>query len=290
MSARGASRARAGAYDLRMATHPTKRRILLEMSAREVRWTDEGRVGIAPGDREMVFVGSVAERWLAERPGGPAGLDSDEGQAALGALIDGWAVTIVHTLAAAPATRPGLGAAIGGLSKRTLRDRLARMQATGLLEARPSEGEGAIYAPTDWLRAGLAPLLAAARLELREPREGAAPPAPLDVEAAFQLALPLLRLPVDVSGTCALAVELDAAAGEDRAGVTAQVEEGRVVRCEVRLDEEADTRAVASAEDWLDTVIEPGAKRVRTSGDRLLAGLLLNRLHKTLFGGPRSAP
>lgn len=282
MRFRGGSNLRAGTLNLRMATHPIKRKILLEMSGVPVKLTDAGLARITAGGREAVFIGSVAERWLGEAPGGPLALDSAEGQAALEALLDGWTAAIVHTLAAAPATRPDLEATIGGLSKRDLKNRLARMRAAGLLEAHPSDGEGALYAPTDWLRAGLAPILVAARLELHEPKENAAPASPLDVEAAFQLSLPLLRLPADLAGSCSLEVRLDGE--DDPAGVTAQVEEGRVVRCETRLDETADARAVASAEDWFDTVIEPAVKRVRTTGDRLLASLLLNRLHRTLFG------
>lgn len=284
MSRKGPSTVRTGTFDLRMATHPIKRKILLEMSVRSMQWTEDTAVQITPGGRGALSIGSVAERWLEEAPGGPLALESDEGQAALRALLDGWTAAIVHTLAAAPATPPDLEATIGGLSGEDLKDRLARMQATGLLEAHPGDGEGAVYAPTDWLRAGLAPLLAAARLELREPQDEAEPPTPLDIEAAFQLALPLLRLPTDVGGSCALAVELDGDADDGPAGVTAQVEEGRVVRCEARLDEAADARAVASAGEWFDTVIEPDAKRVRTSGERLLANLLLNGLHKALFG------
>jgi hypothetical protein len=71
------------------------------------------------------------------------------------------------------------------------------------------------------------------------------------------------------------------------AGVTAQVQEGRVTSCAVRLDDETDAWAIASASDWLDTVIEPDAKSVNTGGDRYLARVLLSGLHRTLFGLPR---
>jgi hypothetical protein len=275
---------RAGAHSLRMATEPVKRKILLEMAGRDVKWTDGRQYTMAPSGREAVFVGGVAERWLESAPGGGLEIDDDRAQAALAALIDGWSATIVHVLATAPATRGELETTIGGLRRRVLKDRLARMRAAGLLATPPGDNKDAPYAPTDWLRAGLAPLLAAARLELRQPLEEMVPPKPLDVEAAFQLALPLLRLPADASGSCALAVELDPEISGSPAGVTAQVEEGRVVRIETRLDEGADARAEAPAADWLDTVIEPGRKRVRTSGDRLLAGLILVELHKALFG------
>jgi hypothetical protein len=69
-------------------------------------------------------------------------------------------------------------------------------------------------------------------------------------------------------------------------GVTARIEEGRVVSCHDGLDIKANAWAAATAADWLDTVVEPDAKRVRTGGDRWLSGALLDGLHKTLFGVP----
>jgi DNA-binding HxlR family transcriptional regulator len=277
---------RAGAFSLRMATNPVNRKILLEMVNRDVRAPDGRLVTMAPSGREAIFVGGVAERWLEGALGGGLAIDGDRAQATLAALIDGWSATIVHALAAAPATRAELEARLDGLPKRVLKGLLARMRATGLLATPPGveDDEEAPYVPTDWLRTGLAPLLAAARLELREPVEGeTAPPTPLDVEAAFRLALPLLRLPEDASGSCVLAVELDPAVAEQPAGLTARVRKGRVTRVEPGLAKKADARAEGAAADWLDTVIEPGPKRVRTSGDRLLAGLILVELHRALF-------
>jgi hypothetical protein len=282
----GSNEVRTGAFSLRMATEPVKRKILLEMANRDLRWTDGRLFTMSPSGREAIFVGGVAERWLERAPGGGLEIDSDRAQAALAALIDGWSATVVHALAAAPASRVELEAQLE-LPRKVLRNRLDRMRATGLLANPPGEDQDdddAPYAPTDWLRAGLAPLLAAVRLELRAPLEETAPPTPLDVEAALRLALPLLRLPAEASGSCALAVELPPEDAEDPAGVTARVEKGRVVAVEPGLDERAGARADGPALDWLDTIIEEDAKRVRTGGDRLLAGLLLVELHKKLFG------
>lgn len=64
------------------------------------------------------------------------------------------------------------------------------------------------------------------------------------------------------------------------------IEEGRIVSCVVRLEENAGAWASAPTTEWLDTVIEPDAKRVRSGGNRLLASLLLNELHRTLFSIP----
>jgi len=67
-------------------------------------------------------------------------------------------------------------------------------------------------------------------------------------------------------------------------GVTARIEEGRVIACHDGLDIEANAWAAATAADWLDTVIEPDAKQVRTGGDRWLTQRLLVELHRALFG------
>jgi len=69
-------------------------------------------------------------------------------------------------------------------------------------------------------------------------------------------------------------------------GVTAKIDQGRIVSCTPGFKHPADAWAAASAGDWLDTVIEPDAKRVRTGGDRWLPSALLRGLHKTLFGVP----
>jgi DNA-binding HxlR family transcriptional regulator len=275
---------RAGAHVLMMATNPIKRGILREVLEHPLQLGSGSQYRITPGGREMLFVAFVAERWLQSAPHGPAAFDSQEAERAVGALVGGWTSTLVHALARGPLTLPELDRAIEGMSQRRLRRHLAAMLEAGQVETRPDDGEGAVYAVTDWLRAGIAPIAVAARLERRDPKEGMAPLESLDVKAGFLLTLPLLELPKELSGTCRLGVNLED--GEGLAGVTVRLEEGRVVSCTVGLDGEADAWAAASAGDWLDTVIEPDAKRVRTGGDRWLAAALLDHMHGALFGVP----
>jgi hypothetical protein len=191
----------------------------------------------------------------------------------------------VHALAARPLTLRELESAVECLSSRALKRRLLAMQRAGQVE-RSSDGGGAVYAATEWLRAGIAPLAAAARLERRNPSEGMAPIAPLDVEAGLLLTLPLLALPGEISGSCRIGVELGDSSRSHIAGATVQVKGGRIGSCTAGLDEGADAWAVASADEWLDTVIEPDARRVTSGGDRRLARALLDGLHETLFGVP----
>jgi hypothetical protein len=280
---------RAGALALGVATEPTNRKILRTMETRNVKSPVDGPVAITPGGRQAIFVGNVAERWLGEAPGRGRVLNSREGQAALSALIDAWSATVVHAVAAGPTTRGGLEQALGapGPFDTPVEDLLERMRAADLLETKPGEHGDLLYSPTEWLRKGLAPLLVATRLELRDPPPEAVALKQLDVEAVFRLALPLLRLPEDASGTCALAVELGPGGSSGPVGVTVRVDAGRILGCEAGLDGAADARALASAENWLNTLIAPDTKSVHTSGDRLLAGLLLAELHGSFFGSGR---
>ena len=277
---------RAGVRLLSMATSSTKRRILRQLLERPLEWEPGREARITPTGEQLLFVSFVAERWLQAAPGGPLDFDSGEAEKAIAALVDGWAYSIVHTIARQPMSLQQLDAALPELGEPAIRRRLTALRQARLVELRPAGAEaGGLYAPTDWLRAGIAPLAAAARLERRDPKPAMVPIDALDVEAAFLLTLPLLELPAGVAGPCRLGVEIGE---EDRpdglAGVTARVEAGRVTACATRLDDSTGTWAIASAGDWLDTLIEPGAKRVRTGGDRVLAASLLAQLRKTLFG------
>ena len=50
-------------------------------------------------------------------------------------------------------------------------------------------------------------------------------------------------------------------------GVTARIERGEVVSCEAGAEQDADAWALGSLDGWLDAVINPEAKTVRTGGD-----------------------
>lgn len=283
-----------------MVASTAKRQILRELldgpkSISEMREEDGSPAIVAPGEdaavqitgtgEEMLFVAFILERWLQDSPHGPAPLGSNGANDAVAALVCGWSSTLIHALAREPLSFPDMHRQVK-MNYRLLEEHVDAMEQTGLVVAQPGGSGGSRYAVTDWLRAGIAPLSAAARLERSGTIEGADPPDALDVEASFLLTLPLLELPPDLSGTCMLAVEFGSGRKRELAGATARVEQGRVVSCSVELDEDADAWAVAPAPEWLDTVVEPDAKRVRTGGDRLLAAALLDRIHRALFGIP----
>src|SRR5881394_751492 len=278
-------RMRAGAHVLLMAADPLNRKILRTVLKRPLAM-DGGLYEVSPEGRDALFVAFVVERWLQSAPQGPVPFDSKEAERAISAFVEGWSTTVVHMLAREPMTPHELDQAIDELKRRALQRQLTQMQSVGLIEALDGVGGESIYAATDWLRSGIAPLIAAARVERRKPLEGMAPIDPLDVEAGFRLSLALLELPKELSGVCRLGLNLEDDERSGLTGITATIDQGQIVSCEAGLSKEVDAWAAASAEDWLDTVIEPDAKRVRTGGDRWLPSALLEALHHTLFGVP----
>jgi DNA-binding HxlR family transcriptional regulator len=276
---------RAGAQALMMATDPINRGILLSALEHPVEVEPGRAFRVSSSGREALFVASVVERWLESAPHGPLSFEDPGAEETVAALAEGWSATVVHMLAREPMTLSELNGVVERLGRRAVKRRLDALAVTGQVEAL-GEGSEAIYALTDWARSGIAPLIASARLERRNPKEGMAPIDALDTDAGFRLSLPLLTLPKELSGICRLGLNLQEDQSVALTGVTARIEEGRVIACRDGLDHEANAWAAATAADWLDTVIEPDAKRVRTGGDRWLAAALLNNLHKTLFGVP----
>jgi hypothetical protein len=236
---------------------------------------------------EFLFVSTVITGWLRQRPAGPIDLDEAAAQP-MHALIAGWASGTLHELVAEPLTVAEASERLPTLAPEAVRARIEAMAIEGLVEEM-TDGNDLLYAVTDWGRLAVAPIAAGARMELRHPPGGTAPIAVADVEAGFRLALPLLRLPADAAGTCALAVGLEPEVAAEPVGVTVRVEEGRVASLEPGIDAGADALASGSAADWLDALVENDVDRVGGSGDRRLAGLLVEELHETLFDRPLPA-
>jgi DNA-binding HxlR family transcriptional regulator len=235
---------------------------------------------------ELVFVASTLERWLRNRPEGPTRLGEEEAGQALISLVGGWATTVLHALAGEPKTQAEVRAAVSpSISDEVLEERLLAMEASGQVEAFEWEDGETRLELTQWQREAISPLCAAARLEGNHPIDDTAPPDRLDIEAGFQLALPLLELDERLSGSCLLAIQVPSR-GRELAGVTVQVEGGRVVSWTTRLDRDADASAIGTAEDWLDAVVVAERDGVKVEGKRRLAHALLEGLYERLFGVP----
>jgi DNA-binding HxlR family transcriptional regulator len=277
---------RAGAQLLLLATNPINRGILRTVLERPLEIAPGRQYQVSEGGRELLFVAFVAERWLQSAPDGPIPFDSPRTEEAVVTMTDAWNATVMHVLARGPQTFEQLHAATPAISRRDLRRHLSAMQRAGQVEPLPSRGEGTIYAVTEWLQAAIAPLIASARLERRNPRENMAPIDSLDVEAGFRLALSRIELPRELTGVCRLGLNLDEQKSARMTGVTAEIDQGQVISATPGLDAPADAWAAGSANDWLDTVIEPDANLVKTGGDRWLTQALLKELHRALFGIP----
>lgn len=240
--------------------------------------------------REVLFVAGVVERWLAIAPQGPIPVDSEEAKGAVKALAAGWSTKMVRALAAQPASLTELAQRIPEVSYPSLERRLTRMRKIHQIEPSPSPGRGVPYEVTDWLRHAIAPLCVAGRCERRHMRAETAPITPVEIEAAFLLAMQLAPLPESTTGICRLVVLPEADEDGKReeiepAGVTVEVQKGAVLRCVPELDERASVWALGSPMDWLNAVIDGHLEGLRFGDARpQLAADLVHGLHLGLFG------
>lgn len=233
---------------------------------------------------ETAFVAEQLGRWLAECPYDPLS-PGPEAEGALAALLDGWCSTVVHALAARPLSVAEVAAAEGTPDEGTAAEQIAAMESVGLLSSAPG-GDGELrFEATAWLRHAIAPLAAAARLELQLPQGETAPIVPLDVEAAFLLTLPLVALPEELYGTCRLTVPVPGSPPR-LAGVVVRVEDGEFAAISTDLSYDSNNFASAGPRAWIDTLIDPSVAAVDFSGDPQFTLGLLGGLHEALFGTP----
>lgn len=243
---------------------------------------------LKPGS-ELLVVARALESWLAEAPGGPLKLHSDAARAAIRALADGWSSAMLRAIASRPVSLTELDRLIGDLNYPSLERRLTAMRLAGLVEALPANGRGTPYVATEWLRHGTAPLAAAAHWEHRHASGQAAPIARLDAEAGLLLAMPLVRLEEDFSGACRMAVEFRRAETRRLAGVTVEVEGGRVRSCTARLAGTPNAWVSGPTASWLAAIVGADVASLELGGDSNLASELVEGLRRMLFGGLRAS-
>ncbi len=238
---------------------------------------------LTPRGQELWAVAGVLQAWLQVAPEGSLQLGGSAAKSAVKALIEGWATSMVRALAARPFSLTELNGLISGLSYPSLERRVGALRLAGLIQRTPGGSRGTPYTVTAWLRRALAPLIAAARWERAHAAATTAPIRRFDAEAAFLLAIPLLRLAPDCSGVCRLAVEVGAAGSERLAGVLVEVETGRIVSCVAKVQGHADAWAGGSAQAWLRAVMDGDVERLEVGGDGRLAQALLDGLNAELF-------
>jgi hypothetical protein len=234
----------------------------------------------------MLAVPEALEAWLAQCPNGPIPVEDEHVKVAVKALAEGWSSTLMRALALAPCSLTELSGLIPEVSYPSLERRIRWMRASGQIAALPKGARGTPYEPTDWLRRSVAPLCVAGRCERRH-LERTPPITDVEIEAAFLLALPLVRLPEAVDGTCLLASRADGddLAGDSAlAGTTVEVRGGEVAACSVEWEGEPRTWAIGTSDAWLDAVIDGRMEDLRIGGaDPQLACDLSRALNFALF-------
>jgi DNA-binding HxlR family transcriptional regulator len=233
--------------------------------------------------RELLFVGEVLEAWLRSGPDGALGIESVPAKEAIRALVGGWNSTMLRALAVRSLSPPELDELISSFGQSALERRLFAMRSAGLAAAESSRGS-TVYAPTDWLREGAAPLLAAIRCEHLFLAAEVAPLGRLDVETLLLLALPLVgslgAAHDGVSGTCQLAVDTGGEHGP--AGIRVVVDGGAIASYTAKL-EPGVPEWTGSSGEWLDSIVggTPWGAGEQAPGD--LPAALLEALHRSFF-------
>jgi DNA-binding HxlR family transcriptional regulator len=222
---------------------------------------------LTPSGEALLKVGDVLAEWLAESPEGEIKLGSTSAKSTVGALVEGWSTNIVRALAAKPLSLTQLNRLIPKVSYPSLERRLAGLRLANLVEPQPGEGRGTPYRVTRWLQRAAIPLTAGAAWERKYLADSTAPIGRLDVEAAFLLAVPLMELPKDLNGKCRLAVEVRGGSSPVFAGVLVCVEEGRVVSCSSRLEDEAEAWASGTPMEWLRRMDGHPSEGLEVGGD-----------------------
>ena len=264
---------------------------LREVGALEKRRTEGARNAVAtaltPAGEEMLTVPEVLEDWLRRCPKGPIAIDDGHVKVAVKALAEGWSSTLMRALASSPLTLTELSGLIHDVSYPGLERRVSWMRATGQISALPKKARGTPYVPTEWLRRAIAPLAVASRCERRN-LDDAPPITDIEVETAFLLALPLVRLPRATHGSCLLASRTDPAVGDEEgpglAGTAVEVADGEIVSNTVTVARKPATWALGTSSVWLDALIDGRFEALRIGGaNPQLALDLVQSLHFAIF-------
>lgn len=251
-------------------------------------FTSDVGYSLTGGGRELLAVASVLEAWLSTAPAGPTGLATRSTKSTVDALVHGWSTSIVRALAARPLSLIELDAILASVSYPSLARRLRAMQAAGLIEPLAPGRRSSAYRVSEWLRKASAPLIAAARWERRYLGPGVPAITSRDVEAAFLLTLPLLRVSLEFSGSCRLAVQVGGRDPGALAGVIASVRDGAVESFETRLNGRPSASAVGTTDAWFSAVLERDLGGLELIGDLSLASEVIDGLGETFFASPLS--
>jgi DNA-binding HxlR family transcriptional regulator len=206
---------------------------------------------ITPAGDALLKVAVFLQDWLQAAPDGPILLGSVASKSGTKALVGGWSSNIVRAVAARAMSLTDLNVLIPKVSYPTLERKLSAMRIAKLVEVKDNGGRGTPYGATAWLRQAITPLTSAAAWEQKFISESSAQVGPLDVEAAFLLSIPLIKLNSAVDGRCRLSVEVRGGPNPVFAGVLVCIDAGTVTSCTSRLDGDVEASACGSAMAWM---------------------------------------
>lgn len=206
---------------------------------------------ITKAGRELLKVGRVLQDWLNMAPEGPIQLGSPKAKNTIKALVGGWSTNILRAIALRPLSLTEMSRLISTVSYPGLERRLSALRLEQLVVPYPDNNRSVPYIATEWLRRAVIPLTVAAGWERRFPADYVQPIGPLDVEAAFLLAIPLMSPPQGFSGQCRLEVEVARGDPPKCAGVQVGFEAGKLVSCTSRFEGEVQAWASGRPDAWI---------------------------------------
>ena len=235
--------------------------------------------------RCLLRIARLLDIWLARAPGAPIAADDGSATAAIKALAVGWGSTLLRWLAERPRSLTELEPLVDGIGYRRLERATKDLLSAGLVERVDAEGRLSPYAVTPWARESVAVLAAAVHWERREIPERGAPVTALEIEAGMLMALPLVQLSPDLSGTCELLMEVEAQGGDRVGGAATRIAHGRPVWCSpVPAQLPGETSWLrGNLWAWLQAVIRGEPSRLEAGGDPDLTHGLITALRKALL-------
>jgi hypothetical protein len=248
----------------------------------------EQKYVLSPAGRARLPVADGIELWLLKAPRGPLPYEDGRAKRAIELLSEAWGHGLAHAVAAG-STETADAIARCEMPPRAAKRLLAKLRRTGLVEVVEASGKAKRCAPAEWLRRAVGPLMLAARVESGDRPAGAKPVDALDIEAAMQLAAPLVRLGDEVRGACRLVVRIGPAGRRYPAGVTVEMEEGRILSCEPGLASDVGAEAVGELGAWFSALIDQRPRRLKFEGDRRFARDLVAAFGEALFDEPAYA-
>jgi DNA-binding HxlR family transcriptional regulator len=247
---------------------------------------------LTPFGRDLLFVSTVIDAWLARAPTESLGSETADAKDAIRALVSAWGSTMLRALAVRSLSASELDNLLGSFSYSAIARRISTMGDAGLVSVVGQDGNGPAYAPTRWLHEATGPLMAAMLCECLHLDGQATPLGRIDVETLFLLALPLIGSIGTSDGTCQLVVQLEGSDGNGGvpAGVRVSIGDGDLVSCVSTLDEAPNEWVSGPASKWLEALVEGSIDELDSGGRHGLSVALVEALHERLYGAGTSSP